>query len=212
MRNPNLNRCTCIYIHIYFTVKTLGLPWWLSSKESVCQCRLNPWVGKIPWRKWQSTPVFLLGKFHGQRSLVGYSPWGCTRVGQDWASVCTRMHACTRTHTWTLPPFLSISRDSLAIKRMVSFPVGILFSKGDFLLFKYTLMQTRSCQHLESHPVASCPAPLSVKLWCRHFRGKSHLSVSLVKWFLSWSLKSSPSAHCCPSTVFHMQISTVRGV
>ena len=34
-----------------------------------------PWVGKIPWsRKWQSTPVFLLGEFHRQRSLTGYSP------------------------------------------------------------------------------------------------------------------------------------------
>ena len=27
-------------------------------------------------RKWQPTPVFLPGKFHGQRTLVGYSPWG----------------------------------------------------------------------------------------------------------------------------------------
>ena len=27
--------------------------------------------------KWQPTPVFLPGKFHGQKSLVGYSPWGC---------------------------------------------------------------------------------------------------------------------------------------
>ena len=35
------------------------------------------WVGKIRWRrKWQSTPVLLPGKSHGQRSLVGYSPWG----------------------------------------------------------------------------------------------------------------------------------------
>ena len=42
------------------------------------RCRLDPWVGKIPWsRKWQPTPVFLLGKSHGQRSLAGYSPWGC---------------------------------------------------------------------------------------------------------------------------------------
>ena len=38
----------------------------------------DPWVGKIPWsRKWQPTPVFLPGKSHGQRSLVGCSPWGC---------------------------------------------------------------------------------------------------------------------------------------
>ena len=35
-------------------------------------------IGKIPWRRnWQPTPVFLPGKSHGRRSLVGYSPWGC---------------------------------------------------------------------------------------------------------------------------------------
>ena len=37
------------------------------------------WVRKILWRReWQSTPGFLPGEFHGQRSLVGYSPWGHT--------------------------------------------------------------------------------------------------------------------------------------
>ena len=37
----------------------------------------------IPWRReWLPTPVFLPGEFHGQRIMVGYSPWGC-RVGQD---------------------------------------------------------------------------------------------------------------------------------
>ena len=45
------------------------------GKESSCDAGdrsgLNPWVGKIPWRrKWQPTPVFLPGKSHGQRSLV----------------------------------------------------------------------------------------------------------------------------------------------
>ena len=57
-----------------------GLPRGLSGKESACQCkrlRFGPWVGKSPWeRKWQSAPGFLPEKFHGQRSLVGYSPWG----------------------------------------------------------------------------------------------------------------------------------------
>jgi len=38
---------------------------------------LDPWVTKIPWRrKWLATPVFLPGKSHGQKSLVGYSPQG----------------------------------------------------------------------------------------------------------------------------------------
>ena len=37
----------------------------------------DPLVGKIPWRrKWQHIPGLLPGKFHGRRSLVGYSPWG----------------------------------------------------------------------------------------------------------------------------------------
>ena len=34
--------------------QVLGLPWWLSGKESACQCRrpgFDPWVGKIPWRR-----------------------------------------------------------------------------------------------------------------------------------------------------------------
>jgi len=51
------------------------------GNESICQCRrckrckFDPWVGKIPWsRKWQPTPVFLPEEFHGQRSLMGYSP------------------------------------------------------------------------------------------------------------------------------------------
>ena len=40
-------------------------------------CVFVPWVRKIPWRrKWQPTPVLLPGKFHGWRSLTGYSPWG----------------------------------------------------------------------------------------------------------------------------------------
>ena len=39
--------------------------------------RFDPWVGKVPWRKkWPPTPVFLPGKTHGRKNLVGYSPWG----------------------------------------------------------------------------------------------------------------------------------------
>ena len=58
----------------------MGFPGGSDGKEPAYQCRrcgFNPWVGKIPWRrKWQPTPVFLPGKVHGQRSLVGCSPWG----------------------------------------------------------------------------------------------------------------------------------------
>ena len=37
----------------------------------------DPWVEKIPWKgAWQPTQVLLPGEPHGQRSLVGYGPWG----------------------------------------------------------------------------------------------------------------------------------------
>jgi len=65
----------CVYICLY-------IPRWCHGKESTCQCRrhgsrgFDPWAGQIPRSKeWQPTPVFLPEKFHGQRSLAGYSPW-----------------------------------------------------------------------------------------------------------------------------------------
>ena len=52
---------------------------WLQIREELDHCRLTC-LGQydLPsWkRKWQLTPVFLPGKFHGRRRLVGYSPWG----------------------------------------------------------------------------------------------------------------------------------------
>ena len=72
-----------------------GFPGGASGKEYTrrcrrCQrCRIDSWVGKIPWRrKWQPAPVFLPGESHGQRSLVGYSPWG--------PELDTTMHAPTQ--------------------------------------------------------------------------------------------------------------------
>ena len=74
----------------------MGLPRWLRGKESTCQWRrhrrhrFDPWVGKVPWRrKWQPISVFLPGISHGQRSLVGYTPWG-HRVGHEWTCMQAR--------------------------------------------------------------------------------------------------------------------------
>ena len=74
-----------------------GFPGGTSGKEPACQCRrhkrrgFNAWVRKIPWRRaWQPTPILLPGESHGQRSLVGYSPWGCKESDMTEA---TCMHA-----------------------------------------------------------------------------------------------------------------------
>ena len=58
----------------------------------VKKCRFDPWVKKICCRKkWKPTLLFLPRKSHGQRSLVGYSPWGCNRD--------TTKHTCTHVHS-----------------------------------------------------------------------------------------------------------------
>ena len=49
--------------------------------KNLPKCRrpgFNSGVEKSPWRReWLPFPVFLPEEFHGQRSLVGYSSWGC---------------------------------------------------------------------------------------------------------------------------------------
>ena len=72
-------------ITVWFFFNWVGLPWWLSVKESTCQCRRRhgfvPWVGKIPCRrKLQPTSAFLPGESHGQRSLVGCGAWVCKEL------------------------------------------------------------------------------------------------------------------------------------
>ena len=49
------------------------------SQPHGCYLRTAPVLNAWPYslRKWQPTPVFLLWKSHEQRSLAGYSPWGC---------------------------------------------------------------------------------------------------------------------------------------
>ena len=82
-----------------------GLPRWLSNKGPACPCWrrgrhvYHPWVRKIHCRrKRQPTPVFLPGKSHGQRSMVGYSPWDC-RVEHDVATEHTHTHTLVRLYT-----------------------------------------------------------------------------------------------------------------
>ena len=67
-----------------------GLFQWLSGKEPACNAGDErdassiPGSGKFPSRRaWQPTPIFLLRKSHGQRSLAGYIVHGLQRVGHD---------------------------------------------------------------------------------------------------------------------------------
>ena len=71
-----------ILLIVYDYLELRGISRGSVGKESLAmqeteEMQFDPWVRKISWRRaWQPTPVFLSGKSHGQRSLVGYSPWG----------------------------------------------------------------------------------------------------------------------------------------
>ena len=69
---------------------------------------LIPGLGRFPWRReWQPTLVFLPGEFHGQRSLVSYSPCGRKRVGHD---------RVTKQQQQTYSCYLLLALDSITFK------------------------------------------------------------------------------------------------
>ena len=107
-------------IHLRLSHVYVRIPWWLSSKKKKKKIHLPsrrhgfyiPGSGKIPWRrKWQPTPVFLPGESHGQRILlVGYSRWGCRRVGawlNDWTT-----NVCVTTKFFYLKKWCTTKRAS----------------------------------------------------------------------------------------------------
>ena len=83
------NRCVCV--RIFPSSNSYELQGYMGSPggsvvenlpANAGDSRFDLWIAKIPWRrKWQPTPVFLPGKSHGQRSLVGYSPRGHKGAG-----------------------------------------------------------------------------------------------------------------------------------
>ena len=81
-------------------------------------CNAGVW-GSIPWRReWQPTPVLLPGQSHGQRSLVGYSPWG--RKESD---TTERLH-----FHFTIVYFLHVQFDYLFFKKEGEVPLKAMLN------------------------------------------------------------------------------------
>ena len=150
--------------------------WWLAQYESsleviwewhfiiIClQCgrpECDPCVCKVPWRReWQLTPVFLPGKFHGQRKLAGYSPWDCkeldtTKWLSPWASlVAQRLKRLPpMRETWVQ----SLGREDTLEKEMVT----------HFSILAWKILWTEKPGRLQSaglqrvgHDWATSPSP-----------------------------------------------------
>ena len=72
--------CTPVHTHTHFYGRRdMSLSLTQTIRDLTCAPEFistafvfSPWVGKIWRRKWQPTPVFLPGKSHGRRKLVGY--------------------------------------------------------------------------------------------------------------------------------------------
>ena len=65
-----------------------SLPQTVKNLPAMWVTRVDPWAGKISWRReGQPTPVFLPVEFHGEKSLVGYSLWVCKELDTtEWLS------------------------------------------------------------------------------------------------------------------------------
>ena len=143
------------------------------GKEPACQCRrhkrpgFSPWVRKIPWRRaWQPTPVFLPGKFHGQRSLEGYSLLGHKESGMTEA-IC--MHTLTPIFEVLLSKILGTWRGALWLILFSNTSVPIYYQvqllknpESDYISPPFLLQ--RLCSQYHSYYYRSLSAPLSASL------------------------------------------------
>ena len=137
----------------------------------------------MPWRrKRQSTPVFLPGRAYGQRSLVGYDPWGCKSwtwfsdwkqyfktSSSDWflSFPSAKSHV---TSLWSWEVCWWSGKDSGAWHTWVNFcdapltsckTVGFCFTTFFFFKFIYVAALALSCHTWHLH----CGVRASVSLW-----------------------------------------------
>ena len=149
---------------------------WLSGKEHICNAgdrSLLSGPGRFPWRrKWQPTSVFLPGRSHGQRSLVGHSPWGWKRDGHDDNNnryFGNRMGGETGNEEQKYESFVSLAF------LFISFP----------LLVTDSVTNSWCSAWFSWHPLLpSYPYPvISIQVWFTSFAGKfvpSSLSLGIV--------------------------------
>ena len=147
------------------------------------ETRFNPWVRKMPWRKkWQPTPVFLPGKFHGQRSLAGYSPQGRKKSDMtEWLSMHTqqakRPNGRSGQHARTDRSKMTVFKVTPLIQgqRAPEHPLGHMQPKAAVLIYSKNhprqlslgalLPSTSYCFHITmKHPQHLCQEPMELVL------------------------------------------------
>ena len=115
------------------------------------RCGFSPWVGKIPWRrKWQPRPGFLPGNSHGERSLLGYSPWGRKRV--NLATKQQHSPSFMEKQGTNFPQFLSLPSLTCPREHLWTHRQGIMVSH-----FTQFTSQSQCCSSLL----------IQLRIWCQ---------------------------------------------
>ena len=95
------SRCFLFTLKAHFLGASLGAQT-VNNLPAMRETGFDPWVGKIPWRRDRlATPAFLPGESHGQKSLAGYSPWGCK--DSDMTERLTHTHFMNHIYVRMLP-------------------------------------------------------------------------------------------------------------
>ena len=144
---------------------------------------MDPWVGKIPWRReWPPIPVFLPEEFHGQRILVGYSP----RVRKK-SDTTERLTLCHHTAPLLFPPKQAFCSHlvymcnalctTLLQESFLSFPLLSTFLvTSDFLVFCMAVTldcHSHTCRHV-CHPLHRNLNSLRSEIACASLKHSSH--------------------------------------
>ena len=115
--NGNPLQCSCLenprdggarWAAIYGVTQSQTRLKWFSSSSSQGYLR----------RQWHPTPVLLPGKYHGWRSLVGCSPWGCEHLGHDWATSLSHFTFMHWRRKWQPTPVF-LPRESQGLESLV---------------------------------------------------------------------------------------------
>ena len=126
--NCHLRWVTCSLESWIFVKYTKLMIYWASLVAQMVKNPLvicgkpgfDPWVWKIPWRRaWQTTLVFLPRESHGQRSLVGYSPWGCKEWRHNWSNLLLQL-LLFQFHNWRY----------WGIERLLNCPQDLMLVRG----------------------------------------------------------------------------------
>ena len=159
---------------------------------------------EVPWRrKWQSTLVLLPGKSHGQRSLIGYSPWG--RKESDMMSDLHRNTVSPYQALTTLSIIIFLDIYSNELKTSVQLlshvwlfvtPWNAACQASLSITSSQSLLKLMSIESVMSsnHLILCCPLLLLPSIFpsIRVFSNKSVLPIRWTKYW-SFSFSISPS-------------------